>query len=201
MLNFTLPTTDVPTCAKPTGFKSHEGDGPVGRCVAFHSEWMKRAPEKVLVDEALIRRKRFPVAVVVAVHDEISLMRTALEEVAIVVEHIVSANSCTYAQVLAVADIYLCKIDREKPTTPFCIRAPCHPTVKLMSLTLRMILPVGCHRPPLRTISALAGSAEPGNGGTNTIITHVLKINTMFRKSCDPCTVSLNPPRFSLTVI
>lgn len=64
---------------------------------------MERTPDKLLVDKALVRRKEFPVAVVVVVHDETSLMPAALEEVAVVVEHIVSASGCTYAQVFAVA--------------------------------------------------------------------------------------------------
>ncbi|CAB1101889.1 unnamed protein product [Ectocarpus sp. CCAP 1310/34] len=57
-------------------------------CISFHSEWMGRSPNKRLAREALERRKRFPVAVVVVVHDDISLMRAVLEEVAAVVEHI-----------------------------------------------------------------------------------------------------------------
>lgn len=65
------------------------------RCIAFHSEWMERSPEDELVQGALNRRKQFPVAAVVVVHDDISLMRTALEEVALVVEHIVSENGCS----------------------------------------------------------------------------------------------------------
>ncbi|CAM9672059.1 unnamed protein product [Ectocarpus sp. 6 AP-2014] len=57
-------------------------------CLSFHSEWMGRSPNERLAREALDRRKRFPVAVVVVVHDDISLMRAVLEEVAAVVEHI-----------------------------------------------------------------------------------------------------------------
>eukprot|EP00752_Nemacystus_decipiens_P004605 g4204.t1 len=60
----------------------------VARCIAFHSEWMERSPDDELVTETLNRRTQFPVAAVVVVHDDISLMRTALEEVALVVEHI-----------------------------------------------------------------------------------------------------------------
>lgn len=74
------------------------------RCVSFHSAWMGRAPDKSLVHEALVRRNRFPVAVVVVVHDEISLMASALKEVALVVEHIVSADSRTYVQMFVVAE-------------------------------------------------------------------------------------------------
>lgn len=60
-------------------------------CVAFHSEWMQRAPDEHLSKGgALARRKEFPVAAVVVVHDDISLMRATLEEVAVVVECIVS---------------------------------------------------------------------------------------------------------------
>lgn len=51
---------------------------------------MGRSPNERLAREALDRRKRFPVAVVIVVHDDISLMRAVLEEVAAVVEHIVS---------------------------------------------------------------------------------------------------------------
>lgn len=40
--------------------------------------------------EASARRELFPVSVVVVVHDEISLLRETLEEIAGVVEHIVS---------------------------------------------------------------------------------------------------------------
>lgn len=56
---------------------------------------MERGPDEILVHEALNRQKHFAVAVVVVVHDDISLMRTALEEVALVVEHIVSRNECS----------------------------------------------------------------------------------------------------------
>lgn len=66
------------------------------RCLGFHSEWMERTPTNILANEALIRRKQFPVAVVVVVHDEVSLLRATLEEVAIVVEHIVSDNDGTF---------------------------------------------------------------------------------------------------------
>lgn len=59
-------------------------------CIAFHSEWMKRAPDETLERHALRRRESFPVAVVVVVHDDISLMRATLEEVAMVVEFVVS---------------------------------------------------------------------------------------------------------------
>lgn len=78
----------------PIVISTHDEAHPVERCVSFHSEWMERAPDKVLVREALVRRNKFPVAIVVVVHDEISLMLEALEEVAVVVEHIVSENSC-----------------------------------------------------------------------------------------------------------
>lgn len=54
---------------------------------------MKRAPDKTLERDALLRRERFPVAVVVVVHDDISLMRATLEEVAVVVEFLVSVNN------------------------------------------------------------------------------------------------------------
>lgn len=60
---------------------------------------MERNPDKILANEALIRRKWFPVAVVIVVHDDISLLRATLEEVAIVAEHIVSekdAVSCIF---------------------------------------------------------------------------------------------------------
>lgn len=60
--------------------------------MTFHSEWMERTPDEVLANNVLDRRKRFPVAVVVVIHDETSLMRAALDEIAVVVEHIVSAN-------------------------------------------------------------------------------------------------------------
>lgn len=54
---------------------------------------MKRGPDETLERDALLRRERFPVAVVVVVHDDISLMRATLEEVATVAEFIVSANN------------------------------------------------------------------------------------------------------------
>ncbi|CAM9498628.1 unnamed protein product [Ectocarpus fasciculatus] len=66
----------------------HGENDPKELCLSFHSEWMGRAPNERLAREALNRRKRFPVAVVVVVHDDISLMRAVLEEVAVVVEHI-----------------------------------------------------------------------------------------------------------------
>lgn len=70
--------------------------GPARLCIAFHSDWMKRGPDENLERDALRRRESFPVAVVVVVHDDISLMRATLEEVAMVVEFIVSVNSrCT----------------------------------------------------------------------------------------------------------
>ncbi|CAM9226878.1 unnamed protein product, partial [Pylaiella littoralis] len=75
--------------------KSHDEADPVGLCVAFHSEWMGRAPDAVLVHEVLVRRHRFPVAVVIVVHDDISLMRATLEEAAVVVEHILVVVSRT----------------------------------------------------------------------------------------------------------
>lgn len=53
---------------------------------------MGRSPDVTLVQEGLNRRNQFPVAAVVVVHDDISLMRVALEEVALVVEHIVSED-------------------------------------------------------------------------------------------------------------
>lgn len=65
---------------------------PVARCVSFHSDWMARAPDAMLAEEASTRRERFPVAAVFVVHDDISLMRTTLEEIATVVEHIVSGT-------------------------------------------------------------------------------------------------------------
>lgn len=51
---------------------------------------MERGPDNVLVEEASVRRESFPVAAVVVVHDDISLMRATLEEVAWVVEYMVS---------------------------------------------------------------------------------------------------------------
>lgn len=51
---------------------------------------MERAPDQKMLDKAVGRRQTFPVAVVVVAHGDISLMRPALEEVAVVVEHIVS---------------------------------------------------------------------------------------------------------------
>lgn len=45
-----------------------------------------------MLEKAVVKRKTFPVAVVVAAHDDISLLRPALEEVAVVVEHIVSEH-------------------------------------------------------------------------------------------------------------
>lgn len=68
-------------------------------CVGFHSEWMARAPDKIVAEEASTRRERFPVAAVVVVHDDIALMRTTLEEVATVVEHIVSAGAILHQKI------------------------------------------------------------------------------------------------------
>eukprot|EP00752_Nemacystus_decipiens_P014776 g13155.t1 len=65
--------------------KEAEADS-AGLCTAFHSEWMQRAPDKTLERDALLRRERFPAAVVVVVHDDISLMRASLEAVAVAVE-------------------------------------------------------------------------------------------------------------------
>lgn len=66
---------------------------PAGLCIAFHSKWMKRAPDKTLERDALHRRESFPVAAVVVVHDDISLMRESLEAVSVVVEFVVSVKS------------------------------------------------------------------------------------------------------------
>lgn len=74
----------------PSVLRHTEEDEPVGACISFHSEWMERGPHRDLVDEALVRRQQFPVAAVVVVHDDISLLRAALEAAAIVVEYIVS---------------------------------------------------------------------------------------------------------------
>lgn len=60
---------------------------------------MERGPHLDLINEALARRRKFPVAAVVVVHDDISLLRAALEAAAIVVEYIVSVNGCTRKQV------------------------------------------------------------------------------------------------------
>lgn len=65
----------------------------VAHCVNFHSDWMARAPNKMLAEGAFTRREAFPVAAVVVVHDDISLMRATLEEIATVVEHVVSERS------------------------------------------------------------------------------------------------------------
>lgn len=51
---------------------------------------MERVPDHRMLEKAVIRRRAFPVAVVVVAHDDVSLLRPALEEVAVVVEHIVS---------------------------------------------------------------------------------------------------------------
>ena len=51
---------------------------------------MARAPDNMLAEEAFTRRETFPVAAVVVVHDDTSLMRATLEEIATLVEHIVS---------------------------------------------------------------------------------------------------------------
>ena len=77
----------------------------VARCVNFHSDWMARAPDKMLVEEAPVRRERFPVAAVVVVHDDISLMRTTLEEIATVVEHIVSGVALRRGEGLAPGEL------------------------------------------------------------------------------------------------
>ena len=71
----------------------HEKAESARLCIDFHSEWMKRAPDKTLERDASRRRESFPVAVVVVVHDDISLMRATLEEVAVAVEFIVSVNN------------------------------------------------------------------------------------------------------------
>lgn len=85
----------------PTIFAEHDDADSVRRCMTFHSEWMERTPDKVLEDNVLDRRKRSPVAVVVVIHDETSLVRAALDEIAIVVEHIVSDNvhQCTVKRI------------------------------------------------------------------------------------------------------
>lgn len=89
---FTTYTRDPKTNVTSKYLESDEESDPVELCVAFHSEWMKRAPDEVLEREVLARRQRFPVAAVVVVHNDISLMRATLEEVAVVVEHIVSVT-------------------------------------------------------------------------------------------------------------
>ncbi|CAM9672191.1 unnamed protein product, partial [Ectocarpus sp. 6 AP-2014] len=61
---------------------------PARLSIAFHSEWMERAPDTVLAHGVFDRRKRFPVAAVVVVNEDISILRSSLEEVAVVVEHI-----------------------------------------------------------------------------------------------------------------
>ncbi|CAM9968750.1 unnamed protein product, partial [Pylaiella littoralis] len=64
-------------------------------CLSFHSEWMERGPHKDLMHGALARRQEFPVAAVVVVHDDVSLLRPALEAAAIVVEYILVVVSRT----------------------------------------------------------------------------------------------------------
>lgn len=59
---------------------------------------MERVPDNEVM-LALDRRNRFPVAVVVMVHDNISILRSSLEGVAVVVEHIVSENECKLGNV------------------------------------------------------------------------------------------------------
>lgn len=68
--------------------------------IAYHSGWMRREPDKFIKRHTAYRRERFPVAVMVVVHEDFSLMRVALEEVAIVVEHIVSGKSAVHVVVL-----------------------------------------------------------------------------------------------------
>lgn len=79
-----VQTHDTCTDARHDGFCAVELD------VEFHTEWMNRAPDREMLNKAVVRRHSFPVAIVVVVHDDISLMRAALENVAVVVEHIVS---------------------------------------------------------------------------------------------------------------
>eukprot|EP00752_Nemacystus_decipiens_P004611 g4210.t1 len=71
------------------------GERPLKLCVAFHTEWMKRSPDRRMLETAVVRRKTSPVAMVVMAHDEISLLRPALEEMAVIVDHILVVVSVT----------------------------------------------------------------------------------------------------------
>lgn len=87
------PAMELPPLCRTVPIKADAANDEanlVTRCIAFHSDWMDRTPDQLLEREAAARREIFPVAVVVVVHDDISLMRTTLEEVAVAVEHIVS---------------------------------------------------------------------------------------------------------------
>lgn len=97
---------------------------------------MKRAPDKTLEHDALLRRERFPVAVVVVVHDDISLMRATLEEVAIVVEFIVSGNNCTCWRAVGGGG-YICRRAQGEGYHPFrsISKGP----------SCRRLLPIGIH--------------------------------------------------------
>ncbi|CAN0301288.1 unnamed protein product [Ectocarpus sp. 12 AP-2014] len=73
---------------QPSDLATVDKVDPARLSIAFHSEWMERAPDTVLAHGVLDRRKRFPVAAVVVVNEDISILRSSLEEVAVVVEHI-----------------------------------------------------------------------------------------------------------------
>ncbi|CAM9157458.1 unnamed protein product [Hapterophycus canaliculatus] len=76
---------------------SNDHGYPRASFLEFNSKWMERAPDKLLVRSALIRRKQFPVAMVVVVLDDTSLLCAALEEVAVVVEHVLVVISNIYS--------------------------------------------------------------------------------------------------------
>lgn len=87
-----MPTAVVYPCIRSADSETVDKVDPARLGIAFHSEWMERAPDTVLAHGVLDRRKRFPVAAVVVVNEDISILRSSLEEVAVVVEHIVSEN-------------------------------------------------------------------------------------------------------------
>ena len=90
-------------------------------CIAFHSEWMERKPDKILEYEILVRKERFPIAVVIVVHNDISLMRATLEEVAIVVEHIVSMTELQISPIHGSCLPYSPKCLERQPRLPFIV--------------------------------------------------------------------------------
>ncbi|CAM9370803.1 unnamed protein product, partial [Choristocarpus tenellus] len=66
----------------------------VAALVDFHSQWMGRGPDAMLL-EARERQTQMPVAAVVLVHDDFFFMSWTVEEVAMVVEHILILVSTT----------------------------------------------------------------------------------------------------------
>lgn len=66
---------------------------PVGPCFSNHASWMGRGSDPLLVEENSARREKFPVAALVVVHDEAKFLKATLEDVALVIEHVVSQRT------------------------------------------------------------------------------------------------------------